>query len=460
MGYSAGDLLNLSMNVSFNKLDYQMPGALTKAQMEQDRRQYQPGCSDDDGSDKYTNVNLGVKSFWGSWGQFEVNFLYGKKDLQMNMMSWSSPWFRYAFSDTDADTYGITPKYILEKEIFGFHNKVIAGVDYYREPYKKDIFSDRERRQKLSTADFTRESTGYYLRDEFSILSHWILNAGYRFERTSIEGSNEDFYTPSNTFANRKNTYDAEAYEVGLTWLLGKQSKMFAKYSTVYRIPFIDEIASFNGGAGLFLTHLEKEKGASMEAGTEIYPLENLKLALTLFRIDMEEEIQYVGYFPTGYNQNTGKTRHDGVEISLSYSWPKYFRLYGNYTYHMATFENGVCNKKEMPMVPNHMANAGVEIYLPFHLSLRAEIQYAGKAFLSGDNDNNTEKLDDYTLLNLYAQYKLAWGNHDFTAFLGVDNVADVKYSSFGMDYAQYGMSDVYYPMPGITFKGGMALTF
>ncbi|MCK7509052.1 MAG: hypothetical protein MZV70_36810 [Desulfobacterales bacterium] len=39
--------------------------------------------SDDDGSDKYTNVNLGVKSFWGSLGQMEINFLYGKKDLQM-----------------------------------------------------------------------------------------------------------------------------------------------------------------------------------------------------------------------------------------------------------------------------------------------------------------------------------------------------------------------------------------
>ena len=53
-----------------------MPGALTKEQMEQDRRQYQPAMPDyfmnanhdDDGSDKYTNVNLGVKSFWGSLG--------------------------------------------------------------------------------------------------------------------------------------------------------------------------------------------------------------------------------------------------------------------------------------------------------------------------------------------------------------------------------------------------------
>ena len=42
VGYSANDLLNLSLDVSFNKVDYQMPGALTKDQMGQDRRQYQP----------------------------------------------------------------------------------------------------------------------------------------------------------------------------------------------------------------------------------------------------------------------------------------------------------------------------------------------------------------------------------------------------------------------------------
>ncbi len=40
-----------------------------------------------------------------------------------------------------------------------------------------------------------------------------------------------------------------------------------------------------------FLTDLEKEKGTSMELGTEFYPLENLKIGLTLFRIDMEDEI-------------------------------------------------------------------------------------------------------------------------------------------------------------------------
>jgi iron complex outermembrane receptor protein len=260
LGYTANDLLNVSLGVSFNKVDYQMPGALTKPEMEQDRHQYQHSLSptpDDDGSDKYTNFNLGIKSFWGSWGQLEINFLYGKKDLQMNMPSF----FSYNFSDTNADTYGITPKYILAKEIFGFHNKVIVGVDYYNEPYKKDIFSDRERTAKLSTADFRRESLGYYIRDEFSLLKNLIFCAGSRFERTSVSGSNVDYVPNSgNSFTDMKNTYNAEAYEAGLTWLWGKKSKVFAKYATLYRIPFIDEVASFNGFGGSFLTGLEKEK--------------------------------------------------------------------------------------------------------------------------------------------------------------------------------------------------------
>ena len=470
-GYAANDLLNISLGVSFNKTAYQMPGALTKEQMEQDRRQYQPAIPaffmnahpDDDGSDKYTNVNLGFKSFWGAWGQMEINFLYGKKDLQMNMPSWSS----YNYSDTNTDTYGITPKYILEKEIFGFGNKVTAGVDYYNEPYKKDIFSNRERTKQLSKADFTRESMGCYLRDEFSLLKNLIFSAGYRFERASIKGSNVDFSTPSNDFTDQKNTYNAEAYETGLTWLWGKKSKLFAKYATVYRIPFIDEVASFSGFGGNFLTDLEKEKGISMETGTEFYPLENLKLGLTIFRIDMEDEIEYV-YDPvtfTGKNQNTGKTRHDGAEVSLSYLWPKYLKVFGNYTYHMATFENGANNKKEMPLVPKQMANAGLEVYLPYNLTLRPEIQYVSDAFLSGDNDNNTEKLEAHTLFNFYINYKPALGKLGLTAFLGVDNIADVKYSSFGIDYEQYSYPGVsypnfYYPMPGRTFKGGISLTF
>jgi iron complex outermembrane receptor protein len=266
--------------------------------------------------------------------------------------------------------------------------------------------------------------------------------------------------TPANDFTDRDKTYNAEAYEAGLTWLVGKKSKVFAKYASVYRIPFLDEVASFNGGGGGFLTSLEKERGISMEVGTQFYPLDNLKIGLTLFRIDMEDEIQYVGVFPTGYNQNAGKTRHDGAEFSLSWLWEKRARLYGNFTYHLATVEDGIYNKKEMALVPSRMANAGVEIYLPYDLMLRPEVRYVGDAFLSQDFNNIAEKLDGYTLLSLYLSYKPSFGKVSMTTFFGVDNLADVKYSSFGSYNGAFGGINTFYPMPGITFKGGLSFAF
>jgi len=468
LGYSASDLLNVSLDVSFDKADYQMPGALTQAQMAQNPQQYQnyppelysTATPNDDGSNKYTNVNLGVKSFWGSWGQLEINFLYGKKDLQVNMDSWSS------YTDIKADTYGITPKYILARDIFGFNNKVIMGVDYYNEPYEKDFYNDRERTTKTSTANFIRESLGYYIRDEFSILNDLILSGGYRSERTYISGSNTDFFYPSNSFADMKNEYDADAYEAGLTWLWGKKSKVFAKYATVYRIPFLDEIACFNGynEGTLFNTGLKQERGISMETGTEFYPLESLKIGLTLFRLDMADEIMWVNTSPfTGENQNVASTRHNGAEVSLSYLWEKHARLYGNFTYQKATYEDGSYNKKELWLVPNRIATLGMEIYLPYNLMLHPEVHYVGDCFLSQDYDNDGEKLGSYTPFNIYLSYKPSFGKINMTAFLGAENIGNVKYASFGSyNVPSYGVGtpNTYYPMPGRTFKTGISFEF
>ncbi|MCK9363636.1 MAG: TonB-dependent receptor [Syntrophales bacterium] len=460
VGYEASELFNVSLGGGFNKTDYQLPGALTKAQMEQDRRQYQPAglwtpaSSDDDGADNYTDLNLGVRSYLGPWGEMSVNFLYGKKELQANMPSW---WGHY--SDTGIDTYGITPKYILEKDVFGFGNKLLLGIDYYRESYSKEFFTTRERAVTQSWADLARDSLGYYIRDEFSVVKNLILHAGYRYERANLEGDNTDSVTPANNFSGKDKNYSVEAYEGGATWLFGKQSKMFAKYATVYRIPFLDEIAYFNGFGGGFLADLEEERGASIEVGTEFYPLKDLKIGLTMFRVDMEDEIVYTGVFPTGQNENTGKTRHDGAEISLSYLLGKKAKIYGNFTYHKATFENGANNKKEIPMVPNRMANAGAEIYLPFNVTLRPEIRYAGDSYLGGDNDNSTEKLESRTLFNLYLYYRPTFGKIKTTLFLGAENLTDQKYSSYGYDGGAWS-PNTYYPMPGIVFKGGLSCEF
>jgi hypothetical protein len=47
-----------------------------------------------------------------------------------------------------------------------------------------------------------------------------------------------------------------------------------------------------------------------------------------------------------------------------------------------------------------------IEIYLPYHLTMKPEMRYVGHAFLFRDSDNNTEKLDSYTLFDFYLTYK------------------------------------------------------
>ena len=460
-GYDASEFFRVSLGASFNQNNYQMPGALTRAQMDQDRRQYQPASGpwspahvNDDEKDRYANVNLKMESVLGSFGRFDAGLMYGRKDERMNMDSFSS------WVDRGSDTWAITPKYILERDIFGRANKATLGLDYYREPFKLEKYGSRERTVKTGWADLTRESLGVYFRDEFHLLKSLILSAGYRSERASIEGANTDVATPANSFAEREQSYTAEAYEAGLTWLVGGKSKAFAKYGTVYRIPFLDEVASYYGfGGPRFLDSLDKEKGASVEAGVEFYPVDNLKIGLTLFRIDMEDEIQYVGVFPTGYNQNAGKTRHDGAEASFSWLWEKRARLYGNLTYHKATYEDGPYNKKELWLVPNWLANAGIEIQLPFNFTLRPEMRYVGEAFLSQDFNNVGAKLEGYTLFNLYISCRTTVAKVALTAFIAAENLTDEKYSSFGM-YGAPWSENTYYPMPGIAFKGGLSLAF
>jgi len=91
---------------------------------------------------------------------------------------------------------------------------------------------------------------------------------------------------------------------------------------------------------------------------------------------------------------------------------------------------------------------------------LRPEVRYVSDSFLSGDNDNNAEKLESYTLFNLYLSYKPSIGKVNMMAFFGVENLTDVKYSSFGSDNAAWGGINTYYPMPGIMFKGGLSFEF
>jgi iron complex outermembrane recepter protein len=454
MGYKVSDQLDLSFGASLNKTDYQMPGALTKAQVERNPRQAKN--LHDDGSDKYTNISLGIQYLLGTLGKLDIQALYGKKELQSNMTSYPS------YSDIDIDTYSLMPKYILSKDVFGFKNKLTLGVDWYHEPFKQNKFETRERLKKKSVTDLTRNSLAWYVRNEFTLLDPLILSFGFRHDRTSIKGSHNDYNSSTKNWNDDK-LHSANAYEAGLTYLIGKTSNIYAKYGTVFRIPFFDEQANYNGWKDSFNKELEKETGKSMEIGAQLNPIAGLKIAASLFRTDIENEIAWSN--TENFNINMDDTRHEGAEVSGSWQINDLAKIYGNFTYHKAKFIAGENKGNDLPLVPRKMANVGMNFDLPFDFSLRPEIRYVDESYLSSDNDNNAEKLNNYTLYNIHVFYRpQLWAQSDriqLSFFAGVENLTDVEYSSFGTDGAlSWPPDNSYYPMPGIRYKAGISFDF
>ncbi|MCX5824276.1 MAG: TonB-dependent receptor [Deltaproteobacteria bacterium] len=457
LAYDASDHLGLSMGAFFNRTQYELPGNLTAAEMAMDRRQYQPArptywtsaSSNDDGTDRQTELRFRIDSLLGDFGRAELGFSAGSKEAETNYASWNS------FNSYSISTYAVTPKYILENKIFGRSNKLTAGVDYYLEPFKMDRYADRERTQKLSVVDLERQTAGYYLRDEFNIVEPLILSAGYRWEEATIKGNSTTL--PGTVDFDTKKTHRGDAHELGLTYLVGEKSKVFAKYATAYRLPFIDEQASYYGWGNGFLADLEKETAKTMELGTSLNPLKNLTVGLTLFRIDMENEIAWNG--ATNRNENLDRTRHEGAEGTFSYLWEKRFKIYGSYTYHRATFEAGQYNGKELPLVPNQVIKLGTEWYLPAAFVLRPEIRFVGDAYLSGDNDNTGEKLSSYRIYDLFLFYRPVMGRYKISAFAGVENLTNELYATSGVKGTVFS-PQAYYPMPERMVKCGISFEF
>jgi iron complex outermembrane receptor protein len=323
-----------------------------------------------------------------------------------------------------------------------------------------DKYADKERTTKTHLVDFEKNTLGFYLRDELTILPSLILAGGYRTESAQFKGKSTTL-SPFSTDFDAEKKHNAEAWEGSLTYLFGKMSKAYVKYASVYRYPFLDEQASFysSGPFNTFNMNIEKERGKSYEVGTVVYPLDNLKLGLTLYRIDMEDEISADPV--TWELKNLDKTRHVGGEFNFNYVQKGFFSFCGNATYQKAIFVEGLNQDKEVPLVPNFMANANLEINLPFNIFLNPRLHYVGKSFLANDYDNNAEQLKDYLRWDFFIYWRPEIKGKKIVAFIGVENLTDEKYATYGLDLiTTWGLDNIYYPADGLIIKGGVSVTF
>lgn len=198
---------------------------------------------------------------------------------------------------------------------------------------------------------------------------------------------------------------------------------------------------------------LDPQYGTSAEAGlyhrVALVPsLLSARLSLAAYQLDMKDELDVD--LQTFRYVNIGRSRHRGVEAGLDLSGPGGVGAYANYTLQSVTFRNGDYQGNYLKAIPRHTFGAGVRAAHESGLTGSLATQSAWGVYL---DDANTIELPGYTRVDTRLSYPVG------PAWLSVEvfNLFDREYSTTGYPDPAGTGAVYYYPAAGRTFQIGLS---
>jgi outer membrane receptor protein involved in Fe transport len=404
-----------------------------------------------------------------------------------------------ARSFTSTATAGGTVEAIHQAALFGRSSRLVFGVEYAHADARVRVFEETSAGARAIDSD---------VRDGLTTLGGWALNtldlgrnlltsgdqvvltAGARFDyvRHDIGDRTPNPDLPS---AAGTHTFTRATPRFGINYNPTPRLNLYFSFAEGFRAPSFLELTCASPAticpglqAGVAADPpLKPVTVRNYEVGVRAQPWPWLEGRLALYRSDVQDEIFSVA--PTGtvglFFQNVGDTRRQGIEVELRGKYDRLLEPWVNYAYTEATFRDEVllgtsrvtadcstppCTQRvrkgsELPLVPRHRLNAGVDAHVTDWLTLSLSGAYVGRQWLRGDEANAERQLGDYVVLNgsLTARVKA------LTAFVAVHNLLDTEYETFGTfapNFRADGAPVVRFltPAPPINVQAGLAWRF
>jgi outer membrane receptor protein involved in Fe transport len=453
-----GTDLSLSYQRAQNRIE--QPGSLPESELDQHRtRNFTRG---DFFAPLMNAVTLNLKQELGErWALATTLFARTLDSEQFNVNLADTN----ARSFTSTATAGGTVEAIHQATPFGRSNRLVLGVEYAYADARVRVFEETSAGEREIDSDVRDGLTtigGWMLdtldlgRDLLVSGDQLVLTAGARFDyvRHAIGDRTPDPDIPS---AAGTHTFMRTTPRFGINYNPTPRLNFYFSFAEGFRAPSFLELTCASPAticpglqAGVAADPpLKPVTVRSYEVGARVQPWPWLEGRLALYRSDVQDDIFSVA--PTGtvglFFQNVGDTRRQGVEASLRAKAGR-VEPWVNYAYTEATFRDEVllgtsrmtagcaappCTQlvrkgSELPLVPRHRVNAGIDARLVDWLTLSLSGAYVGRQWLRGDEANAERQLGDYVVLNasLTARVKA------LTAFVAVQNLLDTEYETFG----------------------------
>lgn len=402
---------SLFTDFQFVNENLQLPGGLTEAQLDENRRQVDPFFANDKIDTKTWFVRGGVRQYiQGAWS-FEGEFTHRRADA--NGTFFASPF------DSKRVQQEVTPRLIGSYSNRFGEATITLGGDIRSADFDLDSSA-------TGTAHNHQDVQAVYGQSVIPFAPNWSLTLGLRkaWVQNRLTTVNPfglpDF--PEGVHLNDHVFVD----EVGLSFQPTSALRLFLRRDENFRFPKADEQSYTEPGT----VGLKTQTGVSWEAGVEWQSARGDRLKLVGYQLAVHNEIAFdptvVGPSPflPGANVNLDKTLRRGFVVSGAWQAYRRLRLSGDFTYTHAKFDSGGLKGNTVPFVAKTQGRVSADVNPADHWHGFWELQYIGDRYLIGDNLNQFPKLQGYTVNNV----RLDYSYRDWSLSARINNLFDVKY--------------------------------
>jgi len=435
--YYVKDFMKIDFSGGYHKDHAGLPGALKESDFAAGLSRTDTKFPNDFADTKDYYLSLVPEIYFFGENVLRLETSYRNRDFS----SFSSGDWGNFLGDTTIKTTAFSPQLILKQNLRNISNSLTAGIDYQKTD--EDVANDSLffGSRTLGIFALKKEDVGYYAHDEAAITKALRLSAGYRHDRAAFS------FSPSTS---EGVSMSKDLYTAGINYTFFKKSYAYASYSKSFRYPLLDELYSFF--TNTVNTALSPQSSDDYEIGIRHYFGDNLYAQVNVFRLDTDEEIFFN---PVTYqNENLdGKTRRDGVEVSVNARATDRLTLRGSYTFMNAKIKEGMFEGKKVPNVPAHKATVDVLYRITKEVTGILNGVYIGERPFISDFSNDFSYQQGYFLVN--AKFTYQWKS--LKAFLDINNLTNKEYSEYGV-IGGYPLERAFYPSPKRNFLAGISI--
>lgn len=423
------------------------PGSLTLQQVREDRAQARPQSLTFDSDERIRQQRLAL--VWDGQGQGEDEYQL-RSYLGQRVFGNRLPLRANGQTSYDRQFAGVAAQYTHRARWFGLGHSVTGGVELEGQRDARDRHNNLNGLTGALTQrqDEKADALGIFLEDRIALGERWLVTLGMRHDRVLL-AVDDRFLSDGDDSGER--TLQDWSHSLGLSYRLDDHHHLYTRLATSFETPTVNELANPAGGG--FNPNLQPARALNREIGLK-GEWSRLRYEAALYRIDLDDElVPYVD--GRTFYRNVGKSRREGLELSLDWFFADAWRVSAAYTYSDYRFIEFAGNQgNALPGVPRQtlfgeLAYEGEQVY--------ARVNMNSQDRLYVDN-GNTESVPGTALFNLRFGLRLNGQGQVIEPYAGIDNLTNRRY------YDNLRINDsggrYYEPGPGRTFFTGLKILF